>query len=83
MAHLWLENGYMRGWAAGGTNTARRGKPGRTPPPPRPWGPASRRWPRRTPCVPMAGRKTDGTVRLARMSVGLGLGGYLQKWNEH
>ena len=34
MAHLWLENGYMRGWAAGGTNTARTGKPGRTPHPP-------------------------------------------------
>lgn len=70
MSCLWLENGCMRDWAAGGTNTARTGKPGRTPP--LPWGPASRQWPKRTPWVPMAGRKTDGTVRLARMSVGLG-----------
>lgn len=33
MARLWLVNGCMRGQAAGGTNTARTGKPGRTPTP--------------------------------------------------
>ena len=44
----------------------------RQDPHPPPWGSTSRQWPRRTPWVPKAGRKTDSTVRLARMSVGLG-----------